>query len=219
MSENLDENWIKKALDWVYDQAVEGVVGLESAEQLAENFLKEKGSVRAKVDKLIFWQKTKAATSGFLSGLGGILTMPVALPANITSVMYIQVRMIAAIAHMGGYDIRDDRVRTLAYVCLCGNGAKDILKEVGIKLGTKLTEQVIKKLSFEVIKNINKAVGFRLITKFGQKGIINLGKGIPFIGGLIGGALDVLATAAIANAARKTFIHRGRKKKGKRSKG
>jgi hypothetical protein len=84
--------------------------------------------------------------------------------------------MIAAIAHMGGYDLKDDRVKTLVYTCLTGNAAKDIVKNIGITISTKMTNTLIKNISGETIKAINKAVGFRLITKFGQKGAINLGK-------------------------------------------
>jgi hypothetical protein len=107
---------------------------------------------------------------------------------------------------MGGYDLKDDRVKTLCYACLTGNAVKDILKDAGIKIGTKLTEQMIRRVSFEVIKKINNAVGFRLVTKFGSTGAINLGKMIPVAGGIIGAAFDGVTTNAIGNAARDTFI-------------
>lgn len=135
--------------------------------------------------------------------------MPVTIPANISSVMYVQIRMVAAIAYMGGYNIRSDRVRTLVYTCLTGNAAKDILKDVGIVIGRKLTEQAIKKLSREVITKINQRVGFRLLTKFGEKGAVNLGRAVPLVGGLIGATLDALATNVIGNVARDTFIPEG----------
>ena len=61
-------------------------------------------------------------------------------------------------------------------------------------------------MSAQVIKEINKKVGFRLLTKFGEKGVINLGKAIPVIGGLIGGTLDAVSTNTIGNTARDTFI-------------
>ena len=47
----------------------------------------------------------------------------------------------------GGYDLKDDRVKSLGYVCLCGNSAKDVVKEVAIKVSTKLVEQAIKNIS------------------------------------------------------------------------
>ena len=152
------------------------------------------------------WQVTKAGTSGFLSGLGGVITMLVAIPANIASVMYVQIRMIAAVAHLGGHDIRNDQVRTLCYTCMCGKAAGDVVKNTGISLGTKLTEQAIKKVAGKTLKNINKKVGFRLVTKFGEKGIINLGKMVPIAGGVVGGTFDAASTSVIGKIARTTFI-------------
>ncbi|HBC7422224.1 TPA: EcsC family protein [Serratia marcescens] len=197
---------VQKALDWAYDKAVNGVPGLDSAQELAESYIKKDGDPVTCVNALIRWQNTKAGTSGFLTGLGGIITLPVAIPANITSVMYIQIRMIAAIAHMGGYDLKTDNVRALVYTCLCGNAAKDILKEAGIKIGTQLSKSVINKIPGEVLKTINKTVGFRLLTKYGTKGSINLVKLVPLAGGIIGGAFDGVSTNIIGNVARKTFI-------------
>lgn len=201
----MNENVIMNALDWAYDKAINGVPGLDSAEELARGYINKSGSLEGRVNSLIRWQNAKCATSGFITNLGGLLTLPVAIPANMASVMYVQVRMIAAIAYMGGYNIRDDKVKTLVYVCLCGSAAGDILKDVGIKIGAKLTEQAIRQISGQVIININKAVGFRLLTKFGEKGIINLGKCIPFFGGLLGGTCDAIATNTIGNVARNAF--------------
>jgi len=114
--------------------------------------------------------------------------------------------MIAAIAHMGGYNLNDDRVRSLVFVCLTGNAAKDILKDVGMVVGKKLAENAIKNISGKTIIAINKKVGFRLLTKFGEKGAINLGKTIPLFGGIVGATFDSITTNTIGNIARDTFI-------------
>lgn len=113
MANNLTESKIMDVLNWSYDKAVQGVAGLDSAYDLADDYLKQEGSLHAQANSLIRWQNTKAGTSGFLTGLGGIITLPVAIPANVASVMYVQIRMIAAIAHMGGYNLNDDRVKSL----------------------------------------------------------------------------------------------------------
>lgn len=107
---------------------------------------------------------------------------------------------------MGGYDVKDDRVKALVYSCTAGNAAKDILKGTGIVIGSKLSTQLIKNISRETITAINKRVGFRLLTKFGEKGAINLGKMIPLVGGVIGGTFDGVSTNIVGNIARKTFI-------------
>jgi hypothetical protein len=204
----LNESVIMKALDWSYERAVNGIPGLDSAEELAQDYLNKGGSLVENVNSLIRWQNTKAAASGFITGLGGVMTLPVAVPANIATVLYVQVRMIAAIAIMGGYDVRDDRVKTLVFTCLCGDGALTLVKDIGIAVGKKLTEQAIKNLSKDVIIRINKAVGFRLLTKFGQTGIVNLGKAVPLLGGMIGATFDSVATNTIGNVARDIFIEK-----------
>ncbi len=197
-----------KALDWAYDKAVNGIPGCDSAEEMAMDYLRGTGSLRDKANRLIRWQNTKSGASGFLTGLGGLVTLPITLPANITSVLYVQIRMIAAIARMGGYDIRDDRVKSLVFTCLVASSATDVMKQTGLKIGEKLAMNAIKNISKETIKQINTKVGFKLVTKFGEKGVVNLGKTIPILGGIIGGAFDVVSTNTIGNVARDTFIPR-----------
>lgn len=206
MSEKVSEGKMMQMLEWSYEKAVNGVAGLDSASELAQSYIKSNTSRNDQANSLIRWQNTKAGTSGFLTGLGGIITMPVTIPANVASVIFVQMRMIAAIAHIGGHDIKDDRVKALVYACLTGNAAKDILKDIGIVAGTKLTTSAIKNISGKTIVAINQKVGFRLVTKFGEKGVINLGKAVPFVGGIIGATFDSVATNAIGNIARDTFI-------------
>jgi hypothetical protein len=91
---------IMDILDWAYEKSTHGLLGLDSAQELAESYLKEDSLLEDKINSLIRWQNAKCATSGFLSGLGGVLTMPVTVPANISSVLFVQVRMIAAIAYI-----------------------------------------------------------------------------------------------------------------------
>jgi hypothetical protein len=206
--EKLNQGIIMKVLDWSYENAVNGIPGFDSASEMAESYMVRGDNPMKNTNSLIRWQNTKAGTSGFLLGLGGFITMPVTIPANLASVIYVQIRMIAAIAHIGGYDLKDDKVKTLVYVCMAGNGAKDILKDVGIIIGKKMTTQAIKNISGKTITIINQKIGFRLLTKFGEKGAINLGKTIPFIGGLIGGTFDTITTNTIGNIARNTFIEK-----------
>ena len=206
MANNLTESKIMDVLNWSYEKAVQGVAGLDSAYDLAEDYMKGNDSLYDQVNSLIRWQNTKAGTSGFLTGLGGIITLPIAIPANVASVMYVQIRMIAAIAHMGGHNLNDDRVKSLVFVCLTGNAAKDILKDVGIVVGKKLAENAIKNISGKTITAINQKVGFRLLTKFGEKGVVNLGKTIPLLGGIVGATFDSVSTNTVGNIARDTFI-------------
>ena len=204
---DMTEGTLQTILDWSYDIALDGSVpGFDSAEELAASYMQEEATLVDQVNSLITWQNTKAATTGFVTGLGGLVTLPVAVPANISIVLLVQIRMVAAIAIMGGHDVNDDRVKTLVYACLAGNSVKEVLRVGGIRLGEKLAISAIKSLSRETLKAINRAVGFRLLTKFGEKGIFNLGKAVPLVGGVVSATIEAVATNAVGNAARNTFI-------------
>lgn len=199
---------IYRSLDRLYDFSLIGFPGFETATDLSQSYLERPGTLRHRVNSLIRWQNVKSGSSGFVTGLGGFMTLPVAIPANLASVLFIQIRMILAIAHMGGHDLRDDRVKSLVYACLAGNVAKDILQEAGISLGTKLTANLICRISEQTLLSINKKVGFQLLAKTGGQGAVNLGKAVPLMGGLIGGTFDVAMTNIIGNVARDVFIGR-----------
>jgi hypothetical protein len=195
-----------KALDWSYEKVLQGIPGLDSAIVIADKFMQMEGSPVQNANALIRWQNAKAGSSGFITGIGGLITLPVAIPANVASVLFIQVRMIAALAHMGGYNLRDDKVKSMIYLCLLGNIAKDMVQEAGILLGTKLTARAIERISERSLIQINERIGFRLLTLYGGKGIINLGKAVPLVGGMIGGTVDLVTTNMVGNMARNMFL-------------
>ena len=117
----------------------------------------------------------------------------------------MQIRMIAAIAHMRGYDLKDDQVKTFVLVCLTGKSASYILKKAGIKAGAGIAKQAIKKILGEIINSINKAVDFRLVTKFGEKGVGNLGKAVLYRGDY-GGTVNGVGTNIIGKTAKRIFV-------------
>ena len=151
-------------------------------------------------------QVLKCTTSGFITGFGGAITLPVTIPANIGSVLYVLMRMIACTAYMAGYDISSDQVQTLVYACLAGLSVGEIAKQFGIKFGQKVAVGMIEKIPGKVLTKINQKVGFRLLTKFGEKGLINLGKLVPGVGAVINGGVDFAETKAIAKRAYQMFV-------------
>lgn len=194
-------------LSAIYEKALNGIPKVSrSIDEFADDYIDRFDTPERAAKELVKYQIIKCGTSGFISGLGGLITLPVAIPANIGSVLYVQMRMVAAIAKIGGYDVRSDQVQTLVYVCLTGTAISDVVKQAGIKIGEKTLTAALKKLPGTALVKINQRVGFRLITKFGEKGVVNLGKMIPLAGGVIGGAFDVASTSVIARNAIKLFI-------------
>ncbi|SED13096.1 EcsC family protein [Paenibacillus sp. GP183] len=204
---NLDQQTTEKLLNWAYKKAVYGFPKTKSAKELADEYLRRSGTLEEKVNSLILWQTTKSAASGFLTGLGGLPTLPFSVPASILSSLCIQLRLVASIACMGGYDVNCDEVKVLSFACLCGNGAKDILTKAGLKLGAKLTQRMLSQLSREALKQVNAAVGVKLLAKVGQSAAVNMTKAVPLFGSFASAAFDAVSTQVIGKAAKAIFLH------------
>lgn len=197
---------LSEILGKCYNAALHGIPKTKTCYQLAEEYTAKYPTKELAIDNFIKWQVAKCTTSGFLTSLGGVVTLPVAIPANLTTVWYVQLRMVATIAIISGCDPTDDMVQTLAYMCFTGAEIAKIFKEAGIKAGEKFAEQAIRKIPIEIINRINRLTMQRFITKFGEKGVINLGKMIPVVGGIIGGGFDFVGTTTIAATAKSTFL-------------
>ncbi len=207
MANKFTQEDIMQMLDKLYEMSLQGLPKVSpTIDILADDYLLRNKDTESAARSFIKNQITKCTVSGFLTGLGGIITLPVAIPANVSSVLYVQMRMIACLAYMGGYDTNSDQVQTLVYACLAGVSIDQILKQAGIKFGVKFGNSMVKKIPGAVLTKINQKVGFRFITKFGEKGIINLGKMVPAVGGFISGGFDFVETKAIANRAYKMFL-------------
>ena len=190
-----------------YEKCLNGVPHVSpSVEELAKDYLSKYSTKQQACKAMLNNQIIKCTTSGFVTGFGGIITLPVTLPANIGSVLYVQMRMIACTAYMAGFELNSDQTQTFVYACLAGVSVNKLVKQAGIKFGIKFANGLIKKIPGKVLTKINQKVGFRFITKFGSKGIINLGKLVPGVGAVIGGGLDLVETKAISARAYKWFF-------------
>lgn len=190
-------------LDSIYLQAMDGLPGSESVKILAEDYLSEAGSLENRVNSLINWQVAKCSATGFLTGLGGIITLPVTIPADVGVNLYVQTRMSAAIAYMGGYEIHHDKVKTMVYLALAGSAANEIFKEIGKKVAVNFIE---KKISGSLLKQIQKIIAAKILGRVGAKGVTQLTKIIPIVGGIVGAGFDAVTTKAIGTAAKQLFI-------------
>lgn len=203
----ISQDDIMKILDNCYEACLNGIPKVsDDVKLVADEYLNKYKNKETACKKMLDNQIIKCTTSGFITGFGGILTLPVSLPANITSVIYVQMRMIACAAYMGGYDLSSDETRTFIYACLAGVAVNGLIKQASLKFGVKFANVLIKKIPGKVLTKINQKVGMRFITKFGTKGVINLGKMVPGVGAVIGGSLDFIETKVIANRAYKWFI-------------
>lgn len=192
----------------IADSGIYGVGPLSSAEELAREYLNDSSysSNDERVDALIRWEISKNFGSGFVTGLGGLITLPASVPAALGASWAIQARMSAAIAVIYGHDVREDRVRTFVLWTLLGDAGKEVMRQAGIEIGRRVSLTLIKKIPGRVLSEINKKIGFRLLTKAGERGVVNFTKMIPFVGGLVGGTVDAVACRTVGKIAKKIFV-------------
>jgi len=207
---------IIKVLEWIYEKSLcPGVKGIKSAYQLAEQFNNKTNHLQTNIDALIRAQNIQSASSGFFLGLGGFITMPATLPADITSTLFLQIRMILAIALMSGFDEKDDRVKLLVYSCLADTVEDEIIHEVKNQIVSNIAQtgitETIKNISVSqatqiAIRRAQTTVAAKLTAHVGAKGGSHLTKVIPFIGGIVGATANTWSTNKIGKRAKSTFL-------------
>ena len=194
-------------VNWITDHAIHGMGPLMSAAKLAEEYRGDPSYTddATRIKSLIRWESSKSFGTGFVTGLGRLATLPAAIPASLGAGWIVQARLAAAIARIHGHDIEEDRVRTLVLLSLLGNAAKDELKWVGIRLSNQLAAHAIRQISGRLLVEINRRVGFRLISKAGERSVVSLSKLIPLTGGLVGGVFDAVACRTVGQVADALF--------------
>ena len=198
-----------QGFDWAYGKAVDGLPGFDAAEALAAKYAARHGDPDAAVRALIAAQTGMAGTAGFLTGVGGFISLPAAIPANLASALYLQVRLIAAIAHLRGHDIRSPEVRGLVLACLTGSKAADTLKDVGVRFGTRMTRDVLGWASPALLKKAERIAGVSATAAAGAGHLAKFGKFMPIVGGLVAAGFDAAMTQLIGRTADRVFKSRG----------
>jgi hypothetical protein len=192
-------------LDWGYERAVQGVPGLDGAEELARSYADRCATTDEAVAKLIATQSGKAGLAGFVTGCGGAISLPIAMPANLLGTLYIQLRLVAAIAHLRGHDLNSAEVRTLALACMTGSKAADTLKDAGVRLGTRLTRDALGWLSPAIGKKVEHAARLPVLNGVATATTARLGRLVPVVGGVVAGGFDAAMTQLIGRTADRVF--------------
>lgn len=192
---------------YLLETGLAGAGPLSSAEDLANEYLINKGYANddRRVDALIKWEIGKNFTTGFISGLGGVVTFPVSIPAALGASWLIQARMAGAIARIYGHDLAAERVRTKILLSLAGDVAKDAMKDLGLKLDNKITQRAVDQVPGRLLVEINKRVGARLLAKVGQRVVLRFPRAVPVVGGVVGGALDAAVCRMVGRTAKTLF--------------
>lgn len=181
-----------------------------SARELARSYRENENykSDHERIRALIRREASKNFSIGFVTSLGGLITLPIAVPTSLSASWIIQTRLAAAIADLSGHDLNDEAVQMLTLLCIAGDSTKEIVKRAGVSSGASLTKQAVGKVSAEAIARINQQVGFRLLATAGGAGLVRVSALVPVAGGIIGGTVDAVACSMAGAAATSYFTAR-----------
>lgn len=182
----------------ILERAIDGAGPIPGAAKAADAHLRRAGGdTDEAIESLITQHLRLAGAQGFLTNLGGVLTMAVTMPANIAAVALLQCHLAAAILHLRGYDLASAAVRDAALVCLLDSDArKDLSKSTGLTISPAAlaTADPEPKLQAQLAK----AVTGHLLAMSGGKQVAGfLARRIPVLGGAVGGFGDAWSTRRI----------------------
>jgi hypothetical protein len=198
------------ALRRVLELAIDGPGRLPGARTVAAKHLQRHGgSVEEAIDSLVAHHVRLASAQGFVTNLGGLVALPVAIPANLTGVAVVQVRMVAAVAHLRGYDVNDLRVRTALVMCLLGGD--EVTKRIGDGSLPTSPMAVATAPVFDAAldRQVAEAVLADLMSRIGGKNLaLVVTRRVPLLGGGVGAVVDGLATREIGAYAKAELLRR-----------
>lgn len=183
------------------ERAIDGVGPIKPAAAVAENKLALAGGDVEKAVKALISQHAKlAGAQGFVTNIGGVATLPVAVPANITGVAVVQCHLAAGIVHLRGYDLGDPRVRNAILTCLLGeDSVKDLLRKKKLP-SSPMALATSPVHDPELDDRIASAVTSELLSKVGgRRAATMIGRRIPLLGGGVGAAADAMSTHQIGS--------------------
>lgn len=189
------------------DKAIDGFPGFPGAREVARRHLARSRDVDQAIRDVQDQHVRLAGAQGFVANIGGVAVMAVAIPANLAGVGLLQVRMVAAIQHLRGYDINDPRVRTAALMTLLGeDDVKAAIKrgefpghphDVAVAAGDA-DPRLLERVGSEVTQALVTRVG-------GKHATLAFTKRIPVLGGAVSAGVDAFSTYTIGRYASREF--------------
>lgn len=206
---NITAGFVQQALD----RAIRGVGPLDGAAMAGE---KQRDAHHGDVDKaikdIIETHVRLAGAQGFVTNIGGLVTMTVTVPANIAGMALLQCRMVAAIAHLRGYDLDDRRTRNAILASLLGEERMLALIKKKKLPGTPMALATAPVHDPHLDNVMANEVASELVTRVAGKRIAStVGRRVPVVGGLVGAGSDGYATWKIGRYVDREFLPRKRR--------
>lgn len=204
----LTTGFVREALH----RAIDGIGPLAPAAAAADKQLAEqRGNVDRAIHEVIENNVRMAGAQGFVTNIGGLVTMAVTIPANVSGLALLQCRMVAGIAHLRGHDLDDPRVRNAVLALLLGEEqVRDLVKKRKLP-ATPMALATAPAHDPTLDGTISAVVATDLITRVaGKRLATTVGRKIPIVGGVVGMGADGFATWKIGRYADRELLPRPR---------
>jgi hypothetical protein len=198
----------------VLDLAIDGFGRFPGAREAGERRVADSGGdVDRAIHDVIEAHVRLAGVQGFVTNLGGVVTLAVTLPANVAGLAVLQCHMVATIAHLRGYDLDDPRVRNAVLACMLGEDVVDHLVKkkrlpsspMGIATAPAHDPGLDQRIGVELTQD--------LVTKVGGKRVAtSVARRVPIVGGGIGAVSDGFSTWRVGRYADRALLARGRRR-------
>jgi hypothetical protein len=143
---------------------------------------------------------------GAATGIGGLITLPVTVPADLIATWKIQIALAFTVAYIFGHTKESTDLKTDIYLILAGSSAQEALKKVGVETIKGVTKKAVEKhITREVMKKIWKIIPSKIITKAGEKSLTSFMKMVPIAGAPVGFVFDYFGTRIVGNFAIKYY--------------
>lgn len=197
---------VAQVVDRILTLGIDGWGSFGSADKVAARASRKSRDDRRAADRVVRQHVRRARLGGFVSGLGGFVTLALTLPVNVLTFHALAARMVAAIAEIRGHDVNDPQVRSAILVSLAGKKGQEALDQAGLGPVTgRLASSATKRVPETTLMVINKAVGVTLLRTVGSRGLTRFFRWIPLLGAVVGQWSDARMMRKIAKAADEQF--------------
>jgi hypothetical protein len=155
-----------------------------------------------RVDALINSEAVKNFSTGFATGLGGALVLPLAIPSALAASWLLQARLAGAIASLYGHDLAVPRVRNLILRSLAGDVTREALEVLDSAEGDSPARRALARVPGRALVELNKRIGLRLLTGGWGGRLLGLTRIVPLVSGVVGGTYDAAVCRAVGRTAR-----------------
>lgn len=124
--------------------------------------------------------------TGVTTGIGGLA----GIPADVAFTLYSQVKLAATLFTIYEIDTRDKSAQPIILAAAAGVSVAELATQLGTSVGVKAIRSALMSVPGKVFAQINKALGIKLVSKAGEKTLVNVAKMMPFIGSAVGGTVN-----------------------------